>query len=92
MAETYKYYPHGDRDPKTRNERVDLIREGHKWRFAGSDVNSELPADYLLTMRQNIEAGWGRIQRTNEIGHVIQGGRADLLKWTEGVEKGGGHR
>ncbi len=90
MAETYKYYEHGDEDPKARNERVDLVHDGlGKVRFAGS--SAELDADYLVAIRRNIEAGRGKFQKTNEIGQVITGGRADLLKWIKGLEKGGRH-
>ena len=88
MAETYKYYEHGDKDPKSRGERVDLVHDGlGKVRFAGS--SAELDSDYLMAILQNIEAGRGKFQKTNEIGQVITGGRADLMKWTKNLEKGG---
>ncbi len=93
MAETYKYYPHGTKDhtgPQRHDTKL-LIREGSKWRNAG-DMESWYSPEDLLDIRKNIEAGRGNIQKVNDVGQIVQGGRADLLRWTKSLEEGGGGR
>jgi hypothetical protein len=93
MAENYKYYPHGDKDftGSKRHDNKVLVREGSRWRNAG-DFESWYSPEDLLKIRQDIEAGFGKIQKINEAGQIVQGGRADLMRWTKGLEKKGGRR
>lgn len=91
MAETYKFYPDGGRDnasPKRHDAQL-LTRQGHAWRYVGSELTSRIPEDEMAKIRRTVKAGFGKIRKINEVGQIVEGGRSDLMKWTEGLEKGG---
>ncbi len=90
MAETYKYYPHGDKDftgPQRHDVQV-IKREGSAWSYLGSETGSRIPEDEMTKIRKNVEAGFGKLVKFNPVGQIIEGGRVDLMEWTEKLEGG----
>jgi len=95
MAENYRWYPDGGRDhtSPTRHDVKDLVREGSKWRLAGSEFTSKVSEEEMAEIRRSVESGVGRILKKDLNGHSIDNGdslgKADLLKWTGDLEEGG---
>jgi hypothetical protein len=57
----FVYYPDGDRDPASRQTRVDLVREGIEWRKVGA--SKPLSDKELQGIASNVKKGRGEIQK-----------------------------
>lgn len=62
--ERYSYYPDGDRDPMSRNTRVDLVCEDGQWRYLGE--SRILDEKYLTQMTRNIQGGRAKLYKVGE--------------------------
>lgn len=70
QKQQYKYYPSGDRDPLTRNQRRDLVfyPDKNEWRYVGH--RSGLPEKILMDMRAAVEIGRAKIYKLDVNGQV----------------------
>lgn len=71
QKEIFNYYPRGDKDPQTRDLRVDLLFEDGVWRKPGQ--KGCVSMNELAEMRENVERGWAQIIKKNTAGQIMPG-------------------